>query len=271
MAGRIRICGSCRRFRNLERRLGAALGALLLSVCAGPIVVMPASASGGSGESARSDLAACNTILKRPRDFDQTTEVGQGVAGVIKTPAQATLAGWATNRPSMASLRLDSSSYSGDLYTDYVAIGWYVGSYGGLPYASQPRVYYEEFDAGSVLRRDGANLGWNAYHTLSIWPHDPGSVYNDFYFYVDGVFRTSTVGLHDRYNTASFAGEVRYTCTDMDARAQKSSAPYSTLKVLRKTSTDPGTWYEFNDQYVNDLPYYIGSPHGPGTAFAYGP
>jgi len=163
---------------------------------------------------------------------------------------------------------------------DFAVIGWYVGSHNQLPYTDQPRVFYMEKDVSNpdqYLRRAGPNLGWGQYHTLSIWPHNPGSIYNDYYFFVDGTFRTSTVYLHQRYNNAILYGIVYNGgadpyCTEMYAYAQASRQPWVSVQACSNGANPPPcNWHYFYDRYYNHSPYYAGQLYSFATALAWGP
>lgn len=215
---------------------------------------------------------ACNSALFSPRDFDDTNNgAAVGRAGVMRTPTQSGFTGWGTGKPSMATIWLDAAFPA----NDYVGMGWYVGSHSQLPYSSQPRVFYIERDISNPAgyrRSAGPNIGWASYHTLSIWDHNPGSEYRDFYFYVDGTFRGSTVILHNRFNHPSFEGRVYNDCTEMDSRAHKSASPWATLSYLTRNTSGVSTSHLFDDEtFIGNAPYSIYAVHGQATALAWGP
>jgi hypothetical protein len=150
------------------------------------------------------------------------------------------------------------------------------------PYTDVPRIFYVERDVSnpSGYRRSvGITLGWGTYHTLSIWPHNPGSIYNDYYFFVDGELRGSTVYLHQRFNEAYFAGVVYQGghdpyCTEMYASAVKSGSPWSSVQACSAGPVPPPCdWHLFFDNLLPDWPYsiYLQQNGLRATPLAWGP
>ena len=215
--------------------------------------------------------SACQEQDFRTVDQAANVSVARGIYGVMRTPNQGEITGAGTDRLSAATLNLIHPGV-----IDFVQIGWYVGSdrSNQLPTVSTPHMFVGEYTGGSSveLLRQGSPLQWSTYYTFSIHRHEIPGAFDDFYFYLNGVFRTSTVYLHEDYNWPVFNGEVNYSCTAMAARAYRSSAPYSTLQYLVHVNGTTPTWFLFYDLYDADPPYNIGDLAGyRATAYGYGP
>lgn len=248
-------------FRRLAF-IGVAVNVAALSVGTAPAVIPP-----------------CDHIPQKPLDNAANVSVARGVYSSIKVPRSDEVFNYDAQKFTIGDIALVPSTSR----EDFVQIGWYVGAGspdGDIPYVSTPHIFYGEDDpqviGGGEILRLGPALNWNTFHTLSIWRHDPGTGSDDdFYFFVDGVFRTSTVQLHNRYNKARFLGEVNYVCTGMAAWAYKpqtiSDPSFSTLQYLVDKPGGTVQWYLFADLYYPTVYYNIISVGDRATAYAYGP
>jgi hypothetical protein len=221
---------------------------------------------------------ACDMSEYRPYDQALNVSVARGVYGVIKTPAQGEVLGFLDQGyTSAADIALGTASGDPSDIGDFVQLGWYLGGNDDLDYVNTPHMFVGEWYPGATnneILRQGSPLQWNTYYTFSIWRHDvPNSSYDDFYFYMNGTFRTSTIQLHNPYNYPRFVGEANWACTDIAGKAWNGSQAYSTLQYLVDKPDGTVQWYYFWDDRNADPPFYI--TVGPGsdraTADAYGP
>ena len=82
----------------------------------------------------------CTFALYRAGTKALNITVATGVASTIRTPNQADLYNYGSDMPSAADIFMFNQSGGGA----FVQAGWYVGSAGGLPTATQPRVFWRE-------------------------------------------------------------------------------------------------------------------------------
>ncbi len=143
-------------------------------------------------------------------------------------------------------------------------VGWYVGSAGGMPYTSAPRVFWGEYSAGAPngeVLHAGAVLSLGTWHKFQL--SRTGSTLRAYNVFVDGQLIATSTANHFQGGTAAFTGETNSTCDRVSALASQAAAPYPSLYYQSNS-----TWYQFYDSYYADAGHCSAADHGRATDFA---
>jgi len=185
--------------------------------------------------------------------------VATGVSGVIKTPLSTDVYNYGTNEPSTADIYMWKQGSA-----SFVQVGWYLGSAENLPTATQPRLFWGEYnpsDTNGETLHAGTTLSWGTYYSFAITNPLDGT--NRFNIWLQGnIIARSALG-HD-LNAPGFNGEVDYQCTTMFALASHAQSPLRTLQYRY------GSWMYFSGTTFADSGFHSGDIGDIATDFAYG-
>ncbi len=201
---------------------------------------------------------SCTTTSGGYRAIDQANGVSnaQGVRSTVILPPSGAITGLTSSRgPSAADVYLRNGS-------DFVQLGWRVGTSTGLPYTTTPRVFFGEYYYGqpnNEVLHDGASLAWGSSHGFEI---RFGSTSGSYNFYVDGAYVGTTARSHFSTAVPAFNGEVNFACVRMEAKAAQTGAPTRALQYLTFGSSG-SVWSYFSDLRVVQ-------PSGNGMFFSTG-
>ncbi len=206
--------------------------------------------------------AACTSGSFRAGDWANAVSNARGVMGVLKLPAAGEVTGVSSSQASVADVYLINLS-------DFVQVGWYLGTASQLPTTSTPRMFVGEYYPGQYngeLLRAGPGLSWSSYHTFEI---SFTSTAGQYQFFLDGIYRFSTQRSHFSQGNAAFNGEVDSTCVRMEARAYRSVTPARTLEYLTYGSQG-SYWHYFSDARYASSGFYSVSAGDTATDYSYG-